>query len=108
MADYDEIFRRMRRNDTLYLGSVIVGLLACAFISTMGLMHYYMGGIVSTEAMLVLLDVLKWIGIIGLTSGFVMAAGIGVSYWWTSLSEEEKAIVLKAMEINFLAGGIHG
>lgn len=108
MADYDEIFRRMRRNDTLYLGSVIVGLLACAFISTMGLMHFYVGGPMKTETMLLLLDVLKWVAIIGGVASFVMISGVIVSYWWDHLSEEGKKMVLKAMEINFLSSGFHG
>lgn len=56
----------------------------------------------TTEVYLVLMEVLKWFIIICFTSGFTMLAGIGAYTWWTSLSPEDKKLVLEAMEINFM------
>lgn len=61
-----------------------------------------------TETMLLLLDILKWVAIVGGVASFTMVSGVIISYWWEHLTEEEKKTVLKAMEINFIAGGFHG
>lgn len=56
----------------------------------------------TTEVYLVVMEVLKWIIIICFTSGFTMLFGVGVAFWWGSMSPEDKKLFIETMQINFL------